>query len=105
MTSDTGRFYYKYLQSEKDKIKKYLRAQANHLLPDFDTKKLAGVEDFLKKKENGNENSAHEAILFGKYIEIRSCEKVAEHFGVPEYHVFKVVRRVKNELKKIVRAV
>lgn len=67
----------------------------------IDSAEIITVE--LNKKMTVNVNEAHEAIIFNKYRELMSCEKVAEFFGVPRIHIFRVVKKVKNELKIILQ--
>jgi len=44
-------------------------------------------------------NEAHESMIFQKYIELRSCQKVADYFGIPRLHAFKIVKKTRQELK------
>jgi hypothetical protein len=53
----------------------------------------------LSRKMARNPNEAHEAMIFEKYTELLSCEKVAAFFGVPRLHVFRVVKTVKLQIK------
>lgn len=58
----------------------------------------------IGRKMELDANEAHEAIIFKKYSEMLSCEKVAQFFGVPRIHIFRVVKKVKAELKtKIIK--
>ena len=56
----------------------------------------------LNEKMNKNANEAHESMIFEKYVELRNCQKVADYFNIPHIHVFKVVKKTKEELKKII---
>lgn len=58
--------------------------------------------DKLNNKLTMNANEAHESILFKKYVEMKSCTKVAKHFNIPKKHVFLVVKKTKEELKKTI---
>jgi uncharacterized protein with HEPN domain len=53
----------------------------------------------LTKKLDIDANNAHEAILFNKYVELRSCQKVADYFMIPRKHVMNVINKTKKELK------
>lgn len=56
----------------------------------------------LNHKLTINANEAHESIIFKKYVELKSCTKVAEYFNIPKKHVFLVVKKTKDELKKTI---
>jgi hypothetical protein len=56
----------------------------------------------LNHKLTINANEAHESIIFKKYVELKSCTKVAEYFKIPKSHVFMVVKKTKQELKKAI---
>lgn len=58
--------------------------------------------DKLNHKLTINANEAHESIIFKKYVELNSCSKVALYFNIPKKHVFKVVKKTKDELKKTI---
>jgi uncharacterized protein with HEPN domain len=45
---------------------------------------------------------AHESIIFQKYVELRSCVDVAKYFDIPKDHVFAVVKKMRNELKRAI---
>ena len=60
------------------------------------------ANNILQKKLNIDPNQAHESMIFQKYVELRSCKKVADYFGVPSIHIFEVVRKMKKELKKAI---
>lgn len=90
-------FYKVYRKNFDKKNQEYLKSlQGNEI--NYTSIKIA--ESVLEKKLNDNPNSSHEAIIFKKYVELRSCIKVAEYFGVPKKHIFDVVSSVKKELKK-----
>jgi hypothetical protein len=60
------------------------------------------TKQILKDKIDKGPNEAHEAILFNKYVEFNSSVKVAEYFKIPKSHVFMVVKKTKQELKKAI---
>jgi hypothetical protein len=92
-----SKFYKVYRKNFDEKNFDYLKSlQGNEI--NYHSVKIA--ETILNKKLNDNPNSSHEAMIFKKYVELRSCVKVAEFFGVPKKHIFDVVARVKKELKK-----
>jgi hypothetical protein len=97
--SSTSQFYKKFRKSDLDKALAYLRSQQQlpELNPNF--AKIAGKR--LEQKYREDELQAHEAILFNKYVDLRSCKKVAEYFQIPEKHVKDVVRKTRAELKDI----
>jgi hypothetical protein len=102
MSSNTGKFYNKYLISES-KIKEYVLSTYNESLPYFDLSKLKPALEYLNKKNLGSASDLHEYILFKKYIDLKSCDKVANYFSIPRLHVYSVVSKVKKELKKIIK--
>lgn len=97
--SSTSQFYKKFRKTDLDKALAYLRSQQQlpELNPNF--AKIAGKR--LEQKFREDELQAHEAILFNKYVDLRSCKKVAEYFQIPEKHVKDVVRKTRAELKDI----
>lgn len=97
--SSTSQFYKKFRKTDLDKALAYLRSQQQlpELNPNF--AKIAGKR--LEEKYREDELQAHEAILFNKYVDLRSCKKVAEYFQIPEKHVKDVVRKTRAELKDI----
>jgi hypothetical protein len=67
---------------------------------DFPKDELQIAEASLKSKFYKNANETHEAMIFTKYIELQSCQKVATYFNIPRLHAFQVIKKVKKELKK-----
>jgi hypothetical protein len=61
------------------------------------------ARDVLDKKLLLDANEAHESIIFDKYVELRSCKKVADYYGIPQLHVFQVVKKTRNQLKKEIK--
>lgn len=78
-------------------INAYIRSQQGQPLP---VSLATKAKKILNKKLDIDANNAHEAILFNKYVELRSCKKVADYFKIPHIHVFKVIQKTKHELKK-----
>lgn len=97
--SSTSRFYKKFRQSDYDKAIEYLRCQTK--LPELNPKFATIATDRLNNKYLEDEMQAHEAILFTKYVEFRSCKKVAEFYNIPEKHVKDIIRKTRAELKQI----
>ena len=97
--SNTSQFYSKYRKNDYQKAVSYLKSQVK--LPTLNSNLATIANEELTKKFTQDQNQAHEAILFNYYVEVRSCDKVAKHFGLPEKHVKDVIRKVKKELKKI----
>ena len=61
------------------------------------------AKDILDNKLLLDANEAHEAIIFEKYVELRSCKKVAQYYGIPHLHVFQVVKKTRNQLKNEIK--
>lgn len=95
--SSTSQFYKKFRKNEIDKAMAYLRSQQQ--LPELNPKFANLAAKRLDEKYQEDELQAHEAILFNKYAELRSCRKVAEYFKIPEKHVKDVIRKTRIELK------
>ena len=97
--SNTSQFYTKYRKNDYNKAINYLKSQVK--LPTLNNNLATIANEELTKKFTLDQNQAHEAILFNYYVDVRSCDKVAKHFGLPEKHVKDVIRKVKKELKTI----
>ena len=74
----------------------YIRSQQGREIPLTQATKAKSI---LTKKLDIDANNAHEAILFNKYVELRSCQKVADYFMIPRKHVMNVINKTKKELK------
>lgn len=96
-TLTKGYFYKTYKRNDINKAIEYLSTLTES--PSI-TAQVKAAKILLDKKLTLDANQAHEAIIFEKYIELRSCKKVADFFGIPHLHVFKVVKKTKEELKK-----
>lgn len=94
-----GNFYKVYKKNQVDKAVEYLRSQLGNEIP---VKASAIAKKVLKEKLDKNPNDAHESIIFNKYVELRSCKKVADYFMIPHLHVFNVVKKTKEELKQAI---
>ena len=97
--SSTSPFYKKFRKSEYENAIGYLRSLVT--LPELDIKLAKVANDRLKEKYQEDELQAHESILFSKYVELRSCKKVADFYNIPEKHVKDVIKKTKQELKKL----
>ena len=97
--SSTSPFYKKFKKDDYDKAIAYLRSQMN--LPMLDSKLSKLVNERLVLKYTIDEMEAHEAILFNKYVEMRSCQQVADYYSIPLKHVKDVIRKTKQELKAL----
>jgi hypothetical protein len=95
--SSTSQFYKKFRKSDLDKALAYLRSQQK--LPELNPIFANFASKRLEQKHQEDELQAHEAILFKKYVELRSCKKVSDYFQIPEKHVKDVVRKTRQELK------
>lgn len=99
-TLQNGYFYKTYKKSYLHDAVEYFESQQGEEIPnDY----IEQANTILDKKLAIDVNEAHEAILFKKYVELQSCQKVADHFGIPRLHVFQVINNVKKELKKKIR--
>lgn len=96
-TMTKGNFYKTYKKNDFEKALEYLRLQLGNEIP---IKASVIAKNLLKEKLEKNPNDAHESIIFNKYVELRSCKKVADYFMIPHLHVFNVVKKTKEELKK-----
>jgi hypothetical protein len=97
--SNTSQFFTKYRKNDYQKAINYLKSQVK--LPTLNNNLATIANEELIKKFTLDQNKAHEAILFNYYVDVRSCDKVAKYFGLPEKHVKDVIRKVKKELKTI----
>jgi hypothetical protein len=93
-TGKNNNFFKKY--KKKDKINDYIYIQQGKDIP-LSASVLAS--NILSEKINSDPYSAHEAIIFKKYVELGNLKKVAEYFNIPHLHVFQVVKKTKAELK------
>jgi hypothetical protein len=95
-----GEFYRVFKARNDDKAKEYLR----RITKDSDSLRMARMANkILEDKLMLDANEAHESIIFSKYVELGSCVKVAEFFGIPKYHVDRVVTKCRQELKKSIK--
>lgn len=79
------------------KINDYLRSQQWN---GISLNKATKAKEILNNKLETDANNAHEAILFNKYVELRSYQKVADYFKIPRIHVMRVINATKKELKQ-----
>jgi len=96
--SNTSQFYKKFRKNDIDKAIAYLRSQKK--LPELNPTFANFATTRLEQKHKEDELQAHEAILFKKYVELRSCKKVSNYFNIPEKHVKDVIRKTRLELKQ-----
>ena len=97
--SSTSQFYKKFRKNDYDKAINYLKSQLK--LPELNPKFANLANERLIAKYGEDEMQAHEAILFTKYVEYRSCKKVADYFNIPEKHVKDIIRKTKLELRHL----
>jgi hypothetical protein len=100
-TSSNSGFYYKFRKNDMKKLSNYLYSQMTG--KDYSDSANVAKKAIVNKMQNGDITDNHEALLFNSYIELRSCEKVAKHFGVPKHHVQFVLAKVKQELKELIK--
>jgi len=97
-TMTKGEFYKVFKKNDVDKAFEYMKSFEGKSIP---VKHANIAMKVLEHKLTLNANDAHESIIFSKYVELKSCNKVAEYFGIPHLHVSIVVRKTKQELKKL----
>jgi predicted transcriptional regulator len=97
--SNTSPFYKKFRKKDYEKAIEYLNSQLK--LPELNINFAKIATKRLNDKYEEDELQAHEAILFTKYVELRSCKKVADYYTIPEKHVKDIIRKTKLELKKL----
>jgi hypothetical protein len=98
-TSTRSKFYKIFKQDNNSKAVEYIRLQMGAEMP---IGVIVKAERHLQNKLQGNSMDAHESIIFQKYVELRSCVDVAKHFDIPKDHVFAVVKKMRNELKRAI---
>lgn len=98
-TSTRSKFYKLFKQDNNSKAIEYIRLQIGAEMP---YKAIITAERHLENKMQGNSMDAHESIIFQKYVELRSCVDVAKYFDIPKDHVFAVVKKMRNELKRAI---
>ncbi len=95
-----GEFYKIYKANHYDKNLEYLR----RITKDSDSLSMARMANrLLNEKLMLDANEAHESIIFSKYVELGTCQKVADYYGIPKHHVDKVVNKCRKELKKAIK--
>lgn len=91
-----------YKTYKKNNIEKAIAYMESLQQSKVDMSEVKIANRILEKKLNIDPYQAHESMIFQKYVELRNCAKVAEYFGVPMMHIFKVVKRMKKELKQAI---
>ena len=97
-TLSGSKFNKQYKKNYSDKLIEYFRQQYTP-----DNIDLTPAVKLLQTKLTINGNEAHESMIFSKYIELKNCSKVAHFFNIPHIHVFKVVKKTKQELKNALK--
>jgi len=88
-------FYRKFRkQLSDDQLQEYLTK--NHAI-NFRSVDIA--QKLLDKKLTENSISAHESIIFSKYVELGSMGEVAKFYSIPKAHIFQVITNIKKQLK------
>ena len=95
-TLQNGYFYKTYKKKDIEKAVEYLQSLIGNKI---NRDSIIVAKNVLKNKMLIDANEAHESILFEKYVELKSCTKVAEYFGIPPLHAFQVIKKMKKELK------
>jgi hypothetical protein len=92
--------YYKTFKKKYDnKLEEYFRSKEGKEIPDSAIQIAIKI---LNDKLNKNANEAHESMIFEKYVELRNLQKVADYYNIPHIHVFNVVKKTREELKKAI---
>lgn len=99
-TLQNGKFYNVFKKNNLRKAIEYTNTQIGDEIPDSS---IELANKILNTKLQTSVNDAHESIIFKKYIELKNCEQVAKYFGIPRLHVFKIVNKTKEQLKKAIR--
>lgn len=95
-----GKFYKTFKRSNLERNLEYMR----RLLPDNTADRMSAIAlKVLNDKMVINANEAHESMIFHSYVELGTCKKVAEYYGIPKHHVDKVVSKCKAELKRKIK--
>ena len=102
-TTKNNTFYKTFKKSNHELINEYHERQKGKEI--FNNRQIAVANKLLDEKLNMNPNQAHESIIFRKYIELSSAEKVASYFGIPAMHCYEVIRKTRKELIKALKDV
>lgn len=100
-TSYNVEFYKKFKKNENIEAFEYI-SYINNINDKSYQSSYKIAKNILDNKTSKSVNDLHEVIIFDKYVELRNCKKVAAYFGIPYLHVFNVVKKVKQELKKAI---
>lgn len=96
-----GSFYKMFKRSTMERDREYMR----RLMPDMASDRMSAIAlKVLNDKMVINANEAHESMIFHSYVELGTCKKVAEYYGIPKHHVDKVVSKCKAELKRKIKS-
>lgn len=99
-TLPNGKFIRTYRQTKYNELDEDTTPEPEEAEPIDPLRAGRIIKAEMQDKMSGDANEAHEAIIFEKYLECQSCERVAVFFGIPRVHVFRVVKKVKTDLKK-----
>lgn len=96
VNSKRSTFYKNFRQNNHKQMIEYLHT--------FDGKEIPqslGIvaNKLLQDKLNMNPYDAHESMIFTKYVELKSYQKVSDYFGIPFRHVYNVINKTRKELK------
>lgn len=100
MASSTGQFRYKYREPDFDW---YIRQLSSECLESIDPYVGKLLTDEYLEKLKINEEGVHDSILLNSYLALGSCESVSKLYNLPQYHVYKTIKKSKEELKKYIR--
>lgn len=96
VNSKRSTFYKNFRQNNHKQMIEYLHTFDGKEIP----QSLGMVANkLLQEKLNMNPYDAHESMIFTKYVELKSYQKVSDYFGIPFRHVYNVVNKTRKELK------
>lgn len=94
-------FYKVFKQNNVNKAIEYIKT----LKQDNSSEQMIAIaKKLLNDKMSIDAKNAHESMIFHSYVELGTCKKVAEYYGIPKHHVDKVVSKCKAELKRKIKS-
>lgn len=93
--SNTSEFYKKFRKYNTEIFDEYVEAIEEVYCEECPSLAI----DILNKKLTEDANSAHESIIFQKYVELQSMSEVAKYFNIPRQHVFNVIKTTRKQLR------
>lgn len=94
----TSQHPYSYTYARKDLAQAIRYLYATRELPALPIELSTKAAEVLSGKTK-DKYDYHEQQIFWKYVELGTCRKVSNYFGIPKSHVQIVVKKVRNEIK------